>query len=196
MDTPVTEALVMCGGAGTRLDVPAEKPLVKIGGTSMIDRVLDALTASGITTQYAAVSPQTPATRRHLAEKDGVTVLDTPGDGYVTDLQTALSDRTTPVMTLAADLPLLAGSLVDRIRAAYTGSSMTVVIPAVIKRHLDVSIDSSTVVDGRIPAGVNIVDPGTSNATNRQTYVSYDVRLAVNVNRVRDREIAEAIACG
>ncbi len=195
MDAPVTAALVMCGGAGTRLDTPAEKPLVEIDGTPMIDRVLDALTASGITTQYAAVSPQTPVTHRHLAEKDDVTVLETPGNGYVADLQTALSDRTNPVMTLAADLPLLAGSLIDRIRAAYMGGSMTVVIPAVIKRRLGVSVASATVVDGRIPAGVNIVDPGPSNEPNRQTYVSYDVRLAVNVNRVRDREIAEAIAC-
>ena len=195
MDASVTTALVMCGGAGTRLDIPTEKPLVDVGGTPMIDRVLDALAASGITTRCAAVSPQTPATHRHLDRRDDVTVLETPGDGYVADLQTALSDRTTPVMTLAADLPLLVGSLLDRIRTAYTGGSMTVVVPAVIKRHLGVSVASATVVDGQAPTGVNIVVPGETDATDRQTYVSYDIRLAVNVNRVRDREIAEAIAC-
>ncbi len=193
MDAGVREGLVMCGGSGSRLDTPDEKPLVEVDGTPMVDRVLAALEASGVQHRYAAVSPAAPATRGHLADRAEVDIIETPGEGYVPDLQTALADLRGPVVTLAADVPLLAGDLVDRIRAAYTAGSMTVVVPVAVKRQLGVSVASDTVVDGHAPTGVNIVD--TADTDNQQMYVSYDVRLAVNVNRVRDLETAEAIAC-
>ncbi len=182
----------MAGGLGTRLDSPHEKPLHPIGGVPMVDRVLSALDASSVETVFAAVSPNAPETRAHLDRSDSVRTIETPGEGYVADLVSAL-DRDAvdePVLTVAADLPLLAPTVVDRVCDRYSNAagrttnppSMTVCVPASLKRRLGVSVDSRLDGDPHLaPTGVNIV--GTETA---MTQVSYDPRLAVNVNRPGD----------
>lgn len=186
------DALVMCGGAGTRLD-RGEKPLFEIGGKPMLARVLDALEASRIGTSHAATSPHTPATTQRLERRHGVDVIETDGDGYVPDLTSALERVDRPVLTVAADLPLLDGEIVDRTVGAYRSGALTVCAPAALKRQLGVSVDTTRTHDGRELAltGLNIV--GTDDAETVR--VSYDARLAVNVNRPADAAIAEALIC-
>ena len=82
------DALLMCGGRGTRLDLPTEKPLVEIDGRAMVDRIRETLEASRVETVHAVVSPHAPATREHLA--GSLPTIETPGEGYVADLQSAL----------------------------------------------------------------------------------------------------------
>lgn len=142
------KALVLCGGRGTRLDADAEKPLYEIGGQPMIDRVVEALAAGDVDAIHAAVSPHAPRTREHLASDStageaidaapDVEVVETPGDGYVEDLETALDVVGRPVLTVAADLPLLAPEHVrDAIAASDAGArSLTVCVPAALKRLL------------------------------------------------------------
>lgn len=191
------DALVMCGGRGTRLDADVEKPLFEVGGEPMVDRVLDALAGSRVATIYAAVSPNAPATRAHLAA-DGndpsrsctvaPILVETPGEGYVADLEVALQTTGTPVLTVAADLPLLSADLVDELLAvqARGGGSLTVAVPLERKRRLGTSVDSETVVDGLVPAGINVVADGEGTIYERD-----DLQLAVNVNRRSDGVLAE-----
>lgn len=180
----------MCGGRGSRLDSDCEKPLFEIGGRPMIDRVLAALEASSVDTVHAAVSPQTPETSAHLKDRS-VSRIVTPGEGYVSDLDAALETVGEPVLTVVSDLPLLSTSLVDRILDSYDDGSLAVYIPAPVKQQLGLSIDITLEGNNHelTPAGLNIVADGTEHR-----HVSYDVRLAVNVNRPSDAEIAEAIA--
>ena len=183
----------MCGGKGTRLESPHEKPLHPIDGTAMVDRVLAALADSRVETVYAAVSPNAPETAAHLESADGVTTLETAGEGYVADL-VALLERPeieTPVLTVAADLPLLEAPVVDRIleRHGDRDASRTVCVPVTFKRRLGVSIDSTLESDDHLaPTGVNVV--GDSDASQSMTQVSYDPRLAINVNRRADARLA------
>ncbi|WP_327053411.1 NTP transferase domain-containing protein [Halomicrococcus gelatinilyticus] len=177
----------MCGGRGTRLDAPVEKPLFEVGGRPMVDHVRDALRASRCETVHAVGSPDTPETRDHW---EG-TYLEAPGDGYVADLQYALERVDTPVLTVATDLPLLGGDAVDAVLDAHGGGSLTVAVPAALKRRLGVSTDTTTTVVGRevAPTGLNVVDPDDDG----DTHLSYDVRLAVNVNRPGDATVAEEL---
>ncbi|MCT9095634.1 NTP transferase domain-containing protein [Haloarchaeobius sp. HME9146] len=184
----------MCGGRGTRLGSETEKPLYPIAGTPMVDRVVAALAGSRVETVYAAVSPHAPETREHLSnaaiEGKPLSLVQTPGDGYVADLQAALATVDTPVLTVAADLPLLAPVLVDRVLdrfAAGEGHSLTVVVPAELKRALGASCD--TEFDGYAPTGVNVV----ADSDSETMYTSYDARLAVNVNRQSDADLAEEL---
>lgn len=171
----------MCGGKGTRLDAPVEKPLFEVGGRPMVDRVRDALDASRIETTYVAVSPHVPDTRRHLND---VQQIRTAGEGYVSDLGAALDEVGTPVLTVAADLPLLDGAVVDRVLDAAAGST-SVRVPGALKQALGVTRDHA---DGWVPTGVNVV------ADDEDTvYRSYDARLAVNVNYRADAEVAERL---
>ncbi|MFB6300995.1 MAG: NTP transferase domain-containing protein [Halobacteriales archaeon] len=181
----------MCGGRGTRLDAPVEKPLLEIGGRPMIDRVRLALAESSVQNSYAVVSPNAPRTHDHIAET--LPVIETAGDGYVEDLQTALAHEVIepPVVTTAADLPLLDGDAVDRLLNAYTGGSLTACVPARLKRELGLRSESAFDHGGRsvVPAGINVVEPGTEDAV----FLTHDVRFAVNVNRRIDAIVAEEL---
>ena len=202
----------MCGGRGTRLraegdsegddgaDADIEKPLVEVGGASMLSRVVGALRASDVETIRAVVSPHAPATADR-ARSLSVPTIETAGDGYVSDLQAALDAVGRPTVTAPADLPLLAAEHVDdavarsRRRAAGTdrdAASLTVCVPAALKRRLGASLDTSFDHEGRpvAPTGLNVVAGGDDTVA-----LTYDARLAVNVNRPEDLELAEAL-CG
>lgn len=181
------DALVMCGGRGTRLDTDAEKPLYRVGGRPMIDRVRDALAASRIETTQYVVSPHTPRTRDRL---DGG-VIEAPGAGYVADLQYALERSDPPVLTVATDLPLLTGDAIDTVLERYSRGSLTVSVPVALKRLLGVSVETTMEADDTMvaPTGVNVV----SETAMDDITVTDDVRFAVNVNHQSDGDIAEEL---
>ena len=183
----------MCGGRGTRLDTTTEKPLVELGGRAMVDRVVAALSGSRIETIHAVVSPHTPDTHHHLITTEAVTCISAPGEGYVPDLQYALNRVEQPILAVAADLPLITDTVVeDVLDAASTNEgSTTVCVPAVLKEILGASVDTAFEDDNRrvAPTGVNVV----ANAESDTIHMSYDIRLAINVNRTSDADLAEAL---
>lgn len=183
-------ALIMCGGHGTRLR-PAvgntEKPLVEVDGQPMIEHVLAGLRESQVSEIAAAVSPATPETAAWLADRE-VRLIETPGEGYVADLTTALETVETPVVTVTADLPLVTGRDVDRAIETAAGESLTVCVPLSLAERVDTSID--TTVDHEdetvVPTGLNVVgESGSRRAVWRLE------RLAINVNRPVDLRQAE-----
>ena len=196
----------MCGGRGTRLreaggseaggDDAREKPLVAVGGASMLSRIVAALRASEVDTIYAAVSPHTPDTASRARDL-GLPTIETPGDGYVSDLRAALAETDRPAVTVPADVPLLAAEHVDdavgeahRRGGADTPTSLTMCVPAALKRRLGASVDTAFDHDGRrvAPTGLNVVAGGDDTVA-----LTYDARLAINVNRPEDLELAEAL---
>ena len=176
----------MCGGRGTRLDTEVEKPLFRVDGVPMVDRVLGALDGSRVDTAYAVTSPVAPETRAHL----DAPCIETPGEGYVADLDAALADErvSRPVLTVAADLPLLDGTVLDRVLDAHSGGSLSVLVPAARKRELGVSDDTTFEREGRevAPTGVNVV-----GERGDDTWLVEDYRVAVNVNTLADARVAE-----
>lgn len=181
----------MCGGKGTRLD-RGEKPLFEVAGEPMVERVLAALEASSLETVYAVTSPHAPQTAERLEGR--VPVIETAGEGYVSDLTSALDVVEEPVLTVVSDLPLLSPDLVDRALDIYDGGSLTVCVPTALKTALGVSADTTRAHGGRelSPTGLNVV----GEADTETLHVSYDARLAVNVNRPADADVAEVLADG
>lgn len=184
----------MCGGRGTRLGGAVEKPLVPVCGVPMVERVAGALRWSRVDAVHAAVSPNAPETAEYVREM-GLSVIETPGEGYVADLTAALDSVGRPAVTVAADLPLLAPEHVDDAIAASLGEgsatvSVTVCVPADLKRRLGVSADTTFERDGEelAPTGLNVV-AGEADTVR----LTCDDRLAVNVNRPADRDRAEAL---
>jgi adenosylcobinamide-phosphate guanylyltransferase len=213
----------MCGGEGRRLaatlDRAVEKPLYEVGGTPMVDRVLAALDGSGVDAVHAVVSPAAPATRDRLSGR--VPLVETPGEGYVADLDAALRTVGAPALTVAADLPLLTADAVDAALEAaerQAPGTLTVCVPAALKRDLGVGVDTTVHTDDvdttfhtddvdttltgpaapdelddleLAPTGLNVATAETDS--HDTMYVTDDTRLAVNVNRQRDARIAEAL---
>nr|WP_276261575.1 NTP transferase domain-containing protein [Haloglomus sp. DT116] len=197
----------MCGGRGTRLDSATEKPLHEVGRRPMLDRVRTALRrAERVSRVHLVTAPGAPRTARHAAETADPheTVIDAAGEGYVADLGRALDDPrvSTPALTVAADLPLLAADAVDDICNHYAAldpeptatPSLTVCVPTALKDALGVSADTTRAHGGRelAPTGVNVVgrvaddegggdDPpsGDPDAGESDTTPEYDERLYV-----------------
>ncbi len=221
-------AVLLCGGRGTRLsgaDAPsavrdAEKPMLPIAGEPMVARVLDALLAAErVGVVHAVTSPHTPATAGFLedrataarSDEEGsrpVRVIEGSGEGYVADLDAAISRVGTPAVTVAADLPLLAPADVDDAVAHAAGDSLAVCVPAALKRSLGVSADTTfsaadagsgegEVMDGAgddrelAPTGLNVVGEGDDRLRVREDAAGR--RLAVNVNRPRDAAVADRL---
>ncbi|KAB1198922.1 MULTISPECIES: NTP transferase domain-containing protein [Haloferax] len=161
----------MCGGRGTRLAAPVEKPLVEVCGRPMFDRIVEALRASRVETVHAVTSPHTPETRTRASEL-GVHCIDAPGAGYVSDLGFALDRVSRPVVTVVADLPLLTPDHVDAVIEAAEGRSLTACVPVGQKRTLGSSLDDSLVFDYRgravCPTGLGVVGPDTEADPNSE----------------------------
>ena len=170
----------------------------------MVDRVADALAGSRIETTLAVVSPHAPETAEHVRGDLDLPAIETPGDGYVEDLGTALGELggDAPVLTVVADLPLLEDEVVDDVLDVYFGgpgesdatASLAVYVPAALKRQLGLSVDESRTKRGRelAPTGLNVVG-AVADSEGERVHVSHDARLAINVNRPNDAEAAEAL---
>lgn len=155
----------------------------------MLDRVIDAL--EPCETVYAVVSPNAPETASRARDVLDRPTIETPGAGYVADLDCALSRVGKPVLTVAADLPLLdTGTITAVLDRSACDGSLTVCVPVERKHALGVSVDTDFEHEGRTlaPSGLNIVADATDEYMIRDSY-----RLAVNVNRPPDAQVAEAL---
>jgi adenosylcobinamide-phosphate guanylyltransferase len=194
---------VTAGGKGSRIsELGVEKPLVRIAGTPMIDRMLDQLgLSSRIDRVYVSVSPLAPKTREHLEGRD-VVIIDTPGNGYVADLNLSMrAIEEDAVLVCPSDMPLITSAGVDDLIDSYdvrAQPALTVALPPKLIESLGLIVTYVEEIDG-VPltfCGVSVVDrremltgeflPGGYFITEKQEF-------AVNVNTVHDLRLAERI---
>jgi molybdopterin-guanine dinucleotide biosynthesis protein A len=102
------DAVVLAGGAGRRLG-GADKAALTVSGTSLLERVLDAVADAE---QTVVVGPNRPVTRRVSWTRERP-----PGGGPVAGLAAGLALVSAPVVAvLAADLPFLRPAHVRELR--------------------------------------------------------------------------------
>lgn len=101
-----------------------EKPLLRVDGIAMVERVILALAGSGRFDRIlAAISPNTPKTKELLKSK-GIETIETPGEGYSNDLSDLLSKlKPQRVMVVPSDIPLLNSQIISEILDAIDNSS-------------------------------------------------------------------------
>jgi GTP:adenosylcobinamide-phosphate guanylyltransferase len=109
----------MCGGRASRMQQQQgsiEKPLIKVDGVAMVERVISALASSNRFDRIiAAVSPNTPKTNEFLKSK-GIEIIETAGEGYSQDLSHLLSKlKPHKVVVVPGDIPLLNSQIVKEI---------------------------------------------------------------------------------
>ncbi len=105
-------AVIMAAGQGTRMKSPLPKVLHKVGGRTLLDRVIDTVQASGCERIVVVVSPGVPAVRDLVARRLGegaIAVQDPPlGTGHaVLAAKDALADFSGDVLVVNGDCPLL-----------------------------------------------------------------------------------------
>jgi adenosylcobinamide-phosphate guanylyltransferase len=112
----------MCGGRASRMQQQQqqqggiEKPLLKVAGVAMVERVISALANSNRFDRIvAAVSPNTHKTNEFLKSK-GIETIETAGEGYSQDLSCLLSKlKPKKVVAVPGDIPLLNSQIVNEI---------------------------------------------------------------------------------
>ncbi len=193
-------ALVMAGGKATRMNAKAEKPLLQVGGKCMIELVLDALKESKrVDRIIVAVSARTPQTA-DKARRLNIEVLETPGDGYISDMNYAIKKLGLhDVMVVSADLPFVTSEIVDQAAGEYRSQgkpSLAVMIPVDVYERLGLKPEYVFDIDGRnvAPIGVNIIDGTRINEPELEQaiLVTESEELALNVNTQSELKTARA----
>jgi adenosylcobinamide-phosphate guanylyltransferase len=196
------EALVMAGGRGTRLNM-GEKPLVRILGKCLIEYVVCALEDCSVGRIFIATTESVPGTK-DWAKKRGLTVVDTPGRGFVADMICAveLAKVEEPVLIVMADLPLITPDLLDDIMDIYEERpepALSTHTPLRLHSRLRRRPDSLFNYQGQliVPSGVNILD-GANIRQEQEDYhlILERMELAVNVNLTEDMRLCERILLG
>lgn len=191
-------ALVMAGGKATRMNAATEKPLLEVGGKSMIEHVVEALKRSRMVDRIiVAVSDNTPQTARKVSELNAI-VLETPGINYIRDTKYAVKKLgLQAVLTVSADLPFITSEIIDRAVEKYMSSgkpSLTVMSPVDTYERLGSKPEHIFEVDGRslVPVGINVIDGSRIDEPELEEaiLVTDSEELALNVNTPRELEIA------
>ncbi len=198
--------LVMAGGRGLRLKADVEKPLLPICGSSMFERVVNALRGSKyIASIFAAVTRWTPKTKCK-AQELGVTIIETSGLGYIEDLREALKILWSNygcrnVIVVNSDLPLLRSEVIDEAIQFYLKSGAET-LTLVVKKDdyvklgfkADYPFDHQGVVV--VPIGLNVIraDLVKGNELLKEVvYIYPKTELLVNVNTIEEARRAEEL---
>jgi adenosylcobinamide-phosphate guanylyltransferase len=196
-------AAVMCGGRASRMQEGViEKPLLKVDGIAMVERVILALVSSDRFDRIvAAVSPNSPKTKELLKSK-GIEIIETSGEGYSNDLSYLLSKlKPQKVMVVPSDLPLLNSQIVSEILDAIDTSSSTKEHGPAISIVLEkgfverTGAKPSIVLDQYCHSGItifNTISVGTK-PVEEYYWVMNRKEIALNVNTKKELELAKKL---
>lgn len=181
--------VIMAGGKSTRMGKRIEKPILRLGKETLLDRSVMAVKGSRAADFIVATTPSTPKTTK-LAIKRGYAVLETPGVGYHDDVYFLL-DRIGPYISLNVDIPFITSAAIDRLISKSKKESIACVLP---REKVSYPVDGDSVGKGRdgnpyVWIGLNYVTPSKET----DLLVMEDERLAINVNTPLDLAFAWSI---
>jgi len=184
----------MCGGGGTRMESDIEKPLLKVAGVLMVERVVSALVESRRFDRIiAVVSRNTPKTKEFLQSRR-VETIETAGDGFSQDLSFLAKLRPARVLVVPADIPLLDAEIASEI-ADIVQSAPAVSIVMEKEFVESIGVNPSVVFDRYCHSGITIFDTTqVGDAIVQEQYVVMNRKeIAVNVNTKVEWELAEKL---
>lgn len=192
-------AVIMAGGKGKRMEVCEEKPLLKVGVKPVIEHVLTALlNAKRVSRVVVAVSRSTPKTAKFV-KKFPVTVVETPGEGYIQDMQFVIKKLgLNIVLAVVSDLPLITNVTIDDVLKKYEDCgkpALTVAVPIETKNRLGLGAEYAFEAENKkvVPTGINVIDGKLIDDgwMEQEVYVLNREEVAVNVNTLQDLQLAE-----
>ena len=192
---------VMCGGRASRMKKAGmEKPLLKVDGVAMVERVVSALASSDRFDRIvAAISPNTPKTNEFLKSK-GIETIETAGEGYSQDLSQLLSKlKPQKVMVVSGDIPLLNSHIINEILNSIADRqehepAISIIIEKGFVERIGVK-PSIIVLDQYCHSGITIFNTmvvGTEPVKEHYLVMNRK-EIALNVNTKEELELAEKL---
>lgn len=183
------KGVIMAGGRFTRLKKDIEKPMLKLGDRTLLDRSAEALNGSSVDGWLVACSRWTPRTAEYVKGR-GFECMITSGSGYHEDAL-ELIDCLGSFVSVNVDVPFITGRSIETLISNIKSRSLSAVVPADIV-DFSLSDQSRFIGDGGkefIWVGLNYVTPDPET-----DYLSFDdPMLAVNINSNRDLRFAEKL---
>jgi adenosylcobinamide-phosphate guanylyltransferase len=184
--------IVMAGGKGSRMKLNEEKLLLKYKKPVVL-HVAEALSDSGCFSEIIFItSPNSPKTKK-LLQENNYKIFDTPGTGYVEDLNSILKSLNDYTFIISADLPLLDSEIIKKLVNLYDANNMwtTVLITKEFQESLGISSEYETTFENKICnfTGISMINAQKiSKLENvRENFVIIDdKRIGFNVNTKQD----------
>lgn len=178
--------VIMAGGKSSRMGSRVEKPLLRLGKETLLERTVAAITESRAGEIIVATTPATPKTSK-FAIKKGFAVIETPGKDYVEDVYFLL-DKFGSYLSVNSDIPFIDKQAINFLLSNIKKKSIACVIPK-DSVHYPISDDSI----GKGEEGDEIVWIGLNYVTpTPETDLLYmkDGLLAININTPFDLALA------
>jgi len=185
----------MAGGKGTRMESEQEKLVLKYK-KPVILHVIDALRESECFSKIIAITSKNSPQTKQLLKTNNVETIETPGNGYVRDLNQILSSLDDMVLVTSGDLPFLDGQIIKNITEMYNPENVWTSI-IVTKRFLDSlhpTSDYKVSHEGQdcFFTGISLVNAKQIKSLEnvKETYqILDDKRVAFNLNTKQDYEL-------
>ena len=176
-----------------------EKPLLKVHGITMVERVISALASSyRFDRIVAAVSPNTPKTKGFLKSRS-IKTIETSGEGYSKDLSHLLSKlKPEKVMSVPCDIPLLNSQIIKEIlnTLLYRQEQEPAISIMLEKGFVEgIGVKPSVVLDQFCHSGITIFNTmAVDTEPVKEHYIIMNRKeIAINVNTKEELELAEKL---
>ena len=187
--------IVMAGGKGSRMSLDGEKLLLKYK-KPVILHVVDSLKNSNCFSKiFTITSCNSPKTKKLLQEIN-IKIFDTPGIGYVEDLNLVLQTIHDVVLVTSGDLPLLDQQIIQKIVYQYNSQNIWTSILVTNKFLTSLGIQSDYSVNFNNQkcnfTGISLINTNKISSFENivENYIIIDdKRIAFNLNTKQDYDL-------
>jgi adenosylcobinamide-phosphate guanylyltransferase len=187
--------IVMAGGKGSRMSLDGEKLLLKYK-KPVILHVVDSLKNSSCFSKiFTITSCNSPKTKK-LLQENNIEIFDTPGIGYVEDLNLVLQTIHDVVLVTSGDLPLLDQQIIQKIAHQYDSQNIWTSIIVTNKFLTSLGIQSNYSVNFNNQkchlTGISLINADKISSFENivENYIIIDdKRIAFNLNTKQDYDL-------
>ena len=184
--------LVMAGGKGSRMKTQEEKLLLKYIHPTILHVIYALQNTNYFSKIITATSPNSPKTKEML-ENAGIEIFDTPGKGFVEDLNLFLRSINDDVLIVPGDLPLLDAEIVRKIVDTYNSDKIwtSFLVTKDFQKSIGITSDFSVKFQNKECSftGISIVNAKEINNLDsvEEIYnILNDKRIGLNLNTYED----------
>lgn len=188
-------AIVMAGGKGTRMNLDDEKLLLQYKKPIVL-HVIDSLKKSNCFSKILAITSSNSPKTKNLLEENNIETFDTPGIGYVEDLNLVLQTLDDDIFITSGDLPLLDEEIIQEIVNHYDPQInwVSILVTNNFLTSLGISSDYSTTFENQTChyTGISLVNSKKISSLEKldENYIMLnDKRIALNLNTKEDYDL-------